>query len=423
MTMNEKILLILVHSTQNIGDLSLLEISIKFFKKYFTNAEIVISANFPKEKWYKENGVSVVPSPLVLVGNTQSASTYLQIIRFLSGCLFTILYKFHLRQFIPKDWKQLLHEYETTTFVAAVPGNQFFSTSYFGWPYPVKIFSVALTIFFGKPLYILPQSIGPLRRWWEKKLLRWSYSKAKCIFLRDKTSLEVALRIGLPEDKVIFSPDPAFVLKPALRIEAQKLLRSYGWNPKKYSIGVTVIAPMGKSLDQKLINQYYEILIKALIHFASSHSIQYVFFTQVAGPTEIEDDRIPTRIIYEKLKKQTETVFIDTLIPPSLLKACYGEMTIFLASRLHSGIFSIGMGVPTLFIGYLTKTRGILKMLGIDKYVIELQDMDEKVLITHLEKLWNRKEEITIDLKLKINDLLKNIDLPYKLIWERQNNG
>lgn len=417
-----KILLILVHSTQNSGDLALLEISIQFFKKYFPDAEFVISANFPDEKWYQDNGFFAVPSPLVLVGNTRSVSPYLQVIRFILGCLYAVLYKYGLKKIVPKDWRLLFHEYETSTFVAAVPGNQFFHTGSFVWPFPVKIFLVALTHFFEKPFYVLPQSIGPFRRWWEKKLLQWAYSKAKYVFLRDQISLEVAQEIGLPENKVLFSPDPAFALVPAARAEAQALLKKYRWNPAKPSIGVTIIAPMGKSLDLKLVNRYYEILSKELVQFSKAYNMQIVLFTQVAGPTAGEDDRIPTQKIFEILKAETEVFFVDQLVSPALLKACYGEMSLFLASRLHSGIFAMGMGIPVLFIGYLTKTKGVLKSFDLDEYGIELRELEKCELYSRLERLWLSRESIASDFNVRIRNLTQQIDMPYRLIWEQSHD-
>ncbi|MGB9898652.1 polysaccharide pyruvyl transferase family protein, partial [Thermanaerothrix sp.] len=360
-----KILLILVHSTQNAGDLALLEMSMYSIKKRLPRAKFFISANYPEEAWYQQQEHQVIPSPSYLIGKTKNYSPLIQLIKFLLGCLFAFIFKIKVfRRLVSQPWKKLFETYETCDMVVAVPGNQFYSMGRFGWPFPVTIMSVALAHLFNKPLYVLPQSIGPFRRWWEKALIRWAYSRAEHVFLRDQISLEVARSIGLPMDKVSYAPDPAFGLTPAPREQACELLISFDWNPNIPSLGVTVIAPMGKSLSPKLVENYYLVLSEALPRFALEHNLQIVFFTQVTGPTTLEDDRIPTLSLYQKVRSQVNAYFVDGAYPPSLLKACYGEMDLFLASRLHSGIFSMSMGVPTIFIGYLLKTKGVLKTLG-----------------------------------------------------------
>lgn len=411
-----KILMILIHSTQNAGDLALLEVSIYLLKRNFPDAEFIISANYPNEAWYKIHDYQVVPSPTYLVGKSQNDPAFLQLVKFLLGWIFALMFRLNLlNDKVPGNWKELFKAYETSDMVVAVPGNQFFSTGYLGWPFPVTLMSVALAHFFGKPLYVLPQSIGPFRRWWEKTLICWAYSRAKHVFLRDHISLETAWYLGLPKEKVSYAPDPAFALSPAPKEQARELLRSCGWDPEVSSLGVTVIAPLGRSLNQKQVETYYRVLSEALLHFALEHNLQIVFFTQVTGPTTPEDDRIPTFSLYQKVRSQVKACFVEGTFPPSLLKACYGEMDLFLASRLHSGIFSIGMGVPTIFIGYLSKTRGVLQALGLEQYGLELSNLAVQSLLQLLERTWASKETISKELNLLVSKLATEVPLYYHL--------
>lgn len=411
-----KILMILIHSTQNAGDLALLEVSIQLLKRYYPRAEFIISANYPDEVWYKTHGYQVVPSPIYLVGKSQKDPILLQLVKFLLGWVFALMFRCNLLgNRISRNWKELFKAYKTCNMVVAVPGNQFFSTGYLGWPFPVTLMSVVLAHFFNKPLYILPQSIGPFRRWWEKAFIRWAYSRARHVFLRDQVSMETAWSLGLPRDKFSYAPDPAFALSPAPKEQARELLGSFGWDPKISSLGVTVIAPLGRSLNQKQVENYYCVLSEVLMHFALEHSLQIVFFTQVTGPTSLEDDRIPTSSLYQKVRSQVRACLVEGTFSPSLLKACYGEMDVFLASRLHSGIFSIGMGVPTIFIGYLSKTKGLLQALGLEQYGLELSDLKSQDLLCLLERIWATKETISKELSPLISRLATEVPLYYHL--------
>ncbi|MEM3594928.1 MAG: polysaccharide pyruvyl transferase family protein [Candidatus Jordarchaeaceae archaeon] len=424
MKKSPKILIILVHSTQNAGDLALLEVSIYLLKRNFPDVEFIISANYPNEAWYKIHDYQVVPSPTYLVGKSQKDPSLLQLVKFFLGWIFALMFKLNLlNNKVPENWRQLFEAYETCDLVVAVPGNQFFSTGRLGWPFPATLMGVALAHLFNKPLYVLPQSIGPFHRWWEKKFIRWAYSRANLVLLRDQISLEIARAIGLPKDKVSYAPDPAFALLPAPREQACEILKSFGWDPHLPSLGVTVIAPLGRSLNQKLVKNYYRVLLEALLRFALGHNLQVVFFTQVTGPTTLEDDRIPTLSLYQEICSQVKACFIDGTFSPSLLKACYGEMDLFLASRLHSGIFSIGMGVPTIFIGYLSKTKGILKTLGLERYGLDLSDLKVQDLLDLLEKTWAGRGIISKEINPLVSRIVAEIPLYYCLDTFSQKRG
>lgn len=412
-----KILVILVHSTQNAGDLALLKVSILHLEKYFKNPHFTISANYPDEVWYKENDYKVVPSPISLIGKPKNIPYWLQLINFIWGFLITLMFIFKVRLFIPRNWNILLGEYESSDIVVAVPGNQLFSTGRWGWPLPVTIFSVFLAILFKKPLYVLPQSIGPFKRWWERILIRLIYSKAKLIFLRDEVSMEIANKIGLPDNKIFFAHDPAIALEPSKKKSANEFLSKYGWSPEMPSLGVTIIAPMGHFLDSKALEKYYSVLASTLIQFSSKWDVQVVLYIQVSGPTEIENDRIPTSEIYKKIVSKVKVIYIDEILTPEMLKACYGEMDIFLASRLHSGIFSISMGVPTVFIGYLSKTIGFLRAIGLEKYGLSLSEVDQSALLKVLEDLWLSRNEISLKLRELTNSMISEIDITFNKIY------
>lgn len=409
------VLMCLFYSTQNAGDLALLETSIALLKRFLPNIEITILANFPQEEWFSHQCYEVLPSFFSLV-KKHSTSYFSQIMGFILGCFYAILYKLGIKMFVPENWKVLLRAYEKTDLVIAVPGHAFFSTGRFGWPFPVNIASVALALFFEKPFYVLPQSIGPFRRWWEKKLLRLVYSRARLVFVRDEESLSLAEAIGIPRAKLFYAPDPAFTLEPESKKIAINILQSNGWKPIKYSLGVTVISPMGKSLNSRAVYNYYKILSEGLIQFALRYEMQIVLFCQVLGPTSQEDDRISTRIVYDKListLKKDDVILIDKVLSPSMLKACYGEMNMFVASRLHSGIFAISMGVPTVFIGYLPKTEGMLNSIGLSEYSIDLEDLTMQNLILRLNDTWERRDVIRKKLKYLEDKLSREAIIPF----------
>lgn len=391
-----KILLVNFHSTMNAGDLGLLISAREFLLSAFPSCEISVSANWPDEPAYRENGFTVVPSPWSLSGLNKNTSIFQQLRKFLLTSTRLCISDSN-RTFVDSDVDCLRSAYREADIIVSVPGNQFYSSGRFGWPFPVSILGVLLAKRYKKPLVVLPQSIGPLKRWWERMLLRRAYGNARRVFLRDEKSLGLAKEIGLPMERVSYSPDLALGFQSGDPALAQEILQKEGVDLTRTKLGVTLISKMNRSFDQQAMQNYYAVLELSLTDFAREHSVQIVFFDQVSGPTPVENDSIPTARMADKLRRVgIDAVHVNKRLTPDLLKACYGQMDIFLATRLHSGIYSIGMTIPTLFIGYLTKTQGIVKSLRIEDDFISISDLSEASVRTKLEALWmNRTEKRT----------------------------
>lgn len=389
-----QILIINVHSADNAGDLALLRMAIEQLRAVFPQARFVISANYPGEAAVQREGDAAVASPWALAGGGTNRKPRALLLRLALGWLLARAGLHRLAGRWGSGWAALFAAYRAADLVAAVPGNQFFSSGRRGWPLLAIALAVDLAAVFHKPVYILPQSVGPFRYGWEYRLLRRCYARARIVFLRDLQSIEVAKTAGLPAQRVRFAPDPAFALPAAPREQALELLQSYGYAQNSPAIGVTVIAAMPGYLDQRQIDFYYTAVANALSAMIQRHACHVFFFYQVIGPSPQEDDRIATALVVQKMRAVAPSVHvIEQVLDPALLKACYGWMELFLASRLHSGIFAMAAGVPCVCIGYLHKTRGVLEALNLQDHVIDLKDLPGTDLLGLLEQTWDRRVE------------------------------
>ena len=386
------VLIINFHSTRNAGDLALLLSNRQLLLEAFGHPRIIVSANWPDEDAYAEYGFEVVPSPWALSGVRPENPLPKQVANLIGSYTALWWHRYHrapLKDQSDLPWKRLYAAYAAADLVVGVSGNQFYSSGKFGWPLPATYASVSLAHAYHKPLYILPQSIGPLRRQWERRLLAKGYGRARRVYLRDRISIRLAAELGLAAEKVSYAPDPAFDFAPADLTEAQRLLQAYGADLTKPKLGLTVIAPMGRSLVTAEVRNYYTVLEQTLTHFLQNFSAQLVLFNQVSGPTPNENDGEAAAALCSRLKaKGLDAIHINQAVKPALLKASYGSMQTFLASRLHSGVFALGMNVPTVFIGYLSKTRGMLEALELETNVIDLKDLTEQNLWEKLSYTW-----------------------------------
>jgi len=394
-----RILLVNFHSTMNAGDLALLITTRDFLLKIFPQSEIWVSANWPNEAAYSEYGFKVLPSPWSLSGLNSEIPASKQIINFLRTIrkLRNTNANFDYGDL---EIDQLRKAYREADLVISVPGNQFYSSGKYGWPFPVSISGAMLAHRYKKPLIILPQSLGPLKRWWERFLIKRAFGKAKIVFLRDEASLKLAKDIGLPKEIINYSPDLALELIPEEEHKAVEVLKNAGFDFDKSSVGLTLISKMNRSFDSLEMQNYYNVVQESLVQFSQNHDLQVVFFNQVCGPTSVENDGIVTeKMAKELIGHGVNVIHINTQLSPQMLKACYGQMDVFIATRLHSGIFALGMAVPTVLIGYLTKTKGVAKSLNLEEDFIDIPNLTQEKLLEKLETIWKARDAKQVQIK------------------------
>jgi colanic acid/amylovoran biosynthesis protein len=410
------VLIVNVHSTKNAGDAALLEMNIRQILTVWENARILISANYPEEKnLYRFPGVTVVPSVFSIVRKNRSSSVLKQILQLLVGVVRTVLLKIQIgkrKSHIQGGWDDFLTALQGADLVVAVSGNQFLSMGKYGWPFPITAFPIWAALFLKKPLYIMPQSIGPFKRGWERWIFRQLYSRARLVFLRDQVSLELAHKLHLNPERFMFSPDPAFALPGAIRQEAEQILSCYQYHADEPSIGITVITLMTRALDPKTIQQYYKDLLSGLLYLVQQTGAKVYIFNQVTGPTSMEDDRKAGSVLLDLLPEgQKNFIMVDEELSPAQLKACYGCMDLVIASRLHSGIFAMGAGVATLTIGYFTKTRGLMQSMGLDDWFIEIGKDSTDEIQKKLTSAWNNRDQLAGLIQKKANQYASEVFL------------
>ncbi len=408
--MKFNILIVNFHSAQNAGDAALVKLNIEQLRKSFAEPVFTVCANYPDEEFFRsEPGINVIPSAYALVGANKGDPEALQILRLACGFLLAfiagLLPASWLRWLLFSRWGPFLQAHRRADLIAAVSGNQFLSMGKYGWPFPLTAASVLLAHLYRKPFYVMPQSIGPFIRGWERFLVEGLYGRARLIFLRDAISIDLAKEIGLPQGKTLFSPDPAFALAPSGRAEASQILSRYGYSPDRLSIGVTVIASLAKTLNQQTIRRYYTETAIALKRFSQTIHARVYIFNQVVGPSLREDDRVAAHELLSQWSNSAEDiVVVDEALSPMQLKACYGMMDLFLASRLHSAIFAISMNVPTLVVGYFTKAHGMLQSMGLEECYLDIADLTSDLLVARLEQLWRNREEIQAKAGQKVSE-------------------
>jgi colanic acid/amylovoran biosynthesis protein len=95
-------------------------------------------------------------------------------------------------------------------------------------------------------------------------------------------------------------------------------------------------------------------------------------------------------------------------VPPADLKAAYGHLDILIGTRMHSVIFALTEGVPSLAIGYLHKTRGLMRMVGLEDCMLDIDNIQMDQMTQVLEKLWSERNAVRARIQGKVPWMVEN---------------
>jgi colanic acid/amylovoran biosynthesis protein len=390
-----RVLLINVHSLKNAGDAVLNRVAVAQLRDVFPGCQVTMAMTDPEGRvdadsmvgsfthWARRQGRGW--RPLALLGLLWES-----LVAAGSNRLFG---KAWLRR--NASWYSLLAAYYQADIVVSSPGNFIYSSGTIGLPFMLALYAMAYGRLANRPLYLLPQTIGPLTRARDRRLLRWVLSSARLILVRDELSLVELNRAGV-KDPIRLVPDVAFALSSASRDQGMALLAAHGLAEEhcRPLLGVTLInwGAQNRLFDGQ--EQYEEAVAQGIERFVRRYGGCAVLFGQVRGPTAADDDLIPARRVLDRLDSLPDRVFlIDGPVAAEELKSAYGLMDLFLGSRLHSNIFALTEGVPAVAVQYQFKTTGIFRLLGLQRWVLPIEQCQGGTLADLVEKAWLARAE------------------------------
>ena len=222
------------------------------------------------------------------------------------------------------------------------------------------------------------------------------YSK---ILARESITYEALLSAGIPKEKVLLCPDPAFTLP----VEEGPL-------PEGFESGNTVginLSPLVEDYakDKDIALSCCEALI---CHILKNTDMKVALIPHVVW--ERSNDMIPLRKLYDKIRTDTEydltpemtgRVLLVEDMRAERLKGVIANCRFFIGARTHATIAAYSTLVPTLVIGYSVKARGIARdLFGTeDGYTIPVQSLqDPAQLISAFRFIYENEDQIRYQL-------------------------
>ncbi|MHA1714712.1 MAG: Coenzyme F420 hydrogenase/dehydrogenase, beta subunit C-terminal domain, partial [Promethearchaeota archaeon] len=200
-------------------------------------------------------------------------------------------------------------------------------------------------------------------------------------------------------------PDIAFNFKPDNPLKAYSVLRKAG---VVKSQDFVVICP-NVNIYLKHKSKYIALLID-IIKYLEEKGIEYLLL----------EHSIWDKIIVKKIKELDSSIKIKDFpwanYSPRFLKAVLGLAKIVITSRYHSAIASFSLGVPTIMLSWAHKYEELAALFQLDYLAVKEQDLNFKSIITLFNDVYNRRDEITKQIKNKIPFIKATARLPIALV-------
>jgi colanic acid/amylovoran biosynthesis protein len=406
------ILIINAYSYKNRGDSGIIVATIKLLREIFPNCKIDIMSNFYKENinFYKNYDVNSIEP---IWNNTKRG----MIKNYIKGLIFA-LKVMTLPTLIPLRKKNNLKKYD---LVISAGGGYLYSSKKgpLGYGLMNSLFNMLYFKNHNIPVILFPQSVGPFNYEIDKKVVSRVLNKIDLVMSREPISTNLLKEIGV-EKNIIEIPDIAFILEPK-KISLDFLYNLLGNNYNNYfKIGITVMdwlfARKGKT--EKDINNYLDKIAYSLKEIKHKfNNLKVYIFPQVDVGDKDTDLYVSKQFLNKLLADNisAKLVSLENIYDPEITVSIYSQMDVFIASRMHSSIFALAGGVPTIAFAYQPKTLGTFKLLGLDDFVLDIEEFSSEEFVQLFELLlFHKKLEFEESLYL-IKKEIKN-KIKYKIL-------
>jgi|GEM_PF-3512287 len=268
------------------------------------------------------------------------------------------------------------------------------------------------------PVVVLGQSIGRIRSDADGRRVRDVLQHCYKVVVRDEISKELLATIGLREN-VAVAPDIGFLTEPD-----RSSAVAFGQTPGKF-VGVTVVNwPYGDSdgaAGETVMERYSAALTDALARTYKELGATPVFVLQDMTTFHGKSDLQVIRNLCERLRRRDVPFHVvDQDLGPSALAEVYRQCELVIGTRFHSCVLAAAAGTPAIAIEYQgTKTRGLLRSLGLEDHVHALQTLTGDALIDDIRTVFGNRSTIALALQANVASFRSSIDTAVSEILEK----
>lgn len=293
-----------------------------------------------------------------------------------SLCLLTKPGRKLLKPLLPELTRESLEVMEDMTALL-VKGGGFFQfyggltssyTAYF------DAYHIFLASRLGKPVYMMPNSLGPFEGPMVKWIVRKALCKCRLVSARESISRDMTAReLGV---EPVLSPDLAFNLKPA-QLDRDEVFAVYGIPADRKVVAITVRPYRFPDADDpKAAYESFKRGVADFVEWLYGQGYIAVLVNHTLAVNSHENDYACITDIVKMLPEGHYRVISNADYDCQDLKCLYSFCDYIVGTRFHSVIFSLASGVPGLAISYVgNKSVGIMADMGLADYVLHIDSV------------------------------------------------
>lgn len=243
------------------------------------------------------------------------------------------------------------------------------------------------------PLSIYGVGVGPLASPDAQRFTRLSFGRASSATVRDEGSLQLLESIGVESANVLVSADPAWSLDPAPEGTAASILDlEHAVTGGTATIGVAV-RPWGD-------NEWVSDLASALDRLIDELDARVIFLPFQESPYSHENDANAALEVSRRMDRIERTSIVRGGYLPSERLALLQATDLTIGMRLHSAIFALRTGRPTVALAYDPKVTATMEQVGLGDQVVDLGNLTTDRIVTSSKRALDRggPDPATIDI-------------------------
>jgi colanic acid/amylovoran biosynthesis protein len=402
---------------RNSGDSALLSALIKQLRVEWPFADITIASRERSDKYHEFEGCKNIGS-IRLYTEERHIKRIRRILRKIFVDIVVRIWghlHIHLRTILtahlPYQMRIELQTIEETDLVISTGGGYINGVNSIGGNLNIKYVLMPLMLAkkIGKTTIFGPQSYGPLANGYQRRLVKRALNISDAVLVREDNSYELLLSIGVNEHLLIRSVDSGFAFDTDII--------NNDTSSKKSGIKIGITARLWFTPTRQ--HKYEKALADFTVQANKDYKATVSLVPQVTSDLYSEDDdRIVERRIAKLVRKREKgrVDLIDKKLSHHELKEIYSGLDFTVGTRFHSVIFSLTSYVPAIAIEYEHKTSGIMKDLGLERWVLKIDEVSTDRLNEMFTQLFKEREKYLAHLRKVLPDYIEKANNAGKLI-------
>lgn len=229
----------------------------------------------------------------------------------------------------------------------------------------------------GTPAVLYSVGVGPIEKRRSRRYLKLGLAYADTITVRDEFSADLLRKCGVKREVSIL-PDPALLLQPAAESRAKEILREEGV-PEDGGQKIGISLRYWQAFDESQQAAFAANVRKAMETLAGKSDVSFVMVPFQLPPALGDIDLM--KEIAAGSACEDRVHIIKGSYTPAEVKAVLGQMDLVLGMRLHSLIFSLTMGVPSIALSYTHKVRSMMETFGEVDYCLPVENLNSENIV------------------------------------------